>query len=51
VLDVRKADGMTQGPLPFLELAKTYGSGDTTVPTLAGVTVQFPAGADKFVST
>jgi hypothetical protein len=51
VLDVRKADGMTQGPLPFLQLVKTFGSGYTTLHALAGVSVQFTAGAYKFVST
>jgi hypothetical protein len=51
VLEVRKADGMMQGPLPFLELVKTYGSGYTTVHALTDVTVQFAAGAYKFVST
>jgi hypothetical protein len=49
--DVRKADGMKQGPLPFLELVKTRGSGHTTVYALADVTVQFAAGASKLVST
>lgn len=49
--DVRKADGMTQGPLPFIEFVETYGSGDTTVRPLAGITVQFAAGAYKLVCT
>jgi hypothetical protein len=51
VREVRKADGMMQGPLPFLELVKTYGSGDTTVRPLAGMTVPLAAGAYKFVCT
>jgi hypothetical protein len=51
VQDVRKADGMTQGPLPFLELVKIDGSGDTTLRALAGAPVQVAAGAYKFVST
>jgi hypothetical protein len=38
VLEVRKADVMTQGPLPFFELVKTYGSGYTTVHALTDVT-------------
>ncbi|MDQ1539058.1 MAG: hypothetical protein QOE58_3451 [Actinomycetota bacterium] len=41
---------MTQGPLPFLELVKTYGSGYTTVQALTDVAVQFAAEAHKFVS-
>jgi hypothetical protein len=51
VLEVRKADGMMRGPLPCIELVKTYPTGDTTVRPLAGMTVQFAAGAHKFVCT
>jgi hypothetical protein len=42
---------MMQGPLPFIELVETCGSGDTTVRPLAGTTEQFAAGAHKFVCT
>ena len=40
---------MTQGPLLSPGLVKTYRSGYTTVHALADVTVQFAAGAYKFV--
>jgi hypothetical protein len=49
LLKVRKADCMMQGPLLFIELVKTNGSGDTTVRPLAGMTVQFAAGVYKVV--
>jgi hypothetical protein len=42
---------MTHGPLPFLNLVATHGSGYATVHVLAGVTVQFAVGAHNFVST
>jgi hypothetical protein len=49
--EVRKADRMTQGPLPLLELVKSAGSGDTAVRLLAGTSEKFAAGAHKFVCT